>query len=437
MIPNNMNNLSIQNRGLIPSHMSNYSYPPQIAVSQPKFGPSSALARTADYVNINEIFSEYYYAPEMEQMQAQNNMMQLQQNEIYENQNFFDNPSNEHEFLNCLFNNTDQVQQPMSIQANPNQLMPGLLQSSNNSSTYAVPMRVPPMPRQPIPMRNFSDINNSEDNDYDDADNTDPNKKKRKYRIDGKELTTQQKIERRERNREHAKRSRIRKKVLLDSLQDQLAALRGENTKLRRVVAERIPHLAQSILERCTTEESQLLASDSESDTNNTSSKGNTAPAFMRTGNSSEAHHASDPRKALMVPDFRLISSLITSQQNFVVSDPSLPDNPIVYASEGFCKLTGYKRQEVLGRNCRFLQGPETDQRAVNMIRRGISEGRDVSVCLLNYKSDGTPFWNQFFVAALRGADGNVVNFVGVQCEVNTLPISQLKDRVKKMPLPF
>lgn len=428
----------MQNRGLIPPHMSNYPYPPQIAVSQPKFGPSSGLARNTEYVNINEIFSEYYYAPEIEQMQTQNNMMQLQQNEIYENQNFFDNPSNDHEFLNCLFTSADQVQQPMSIQTNQNNIMAGHPQSSSNSGAYAVPMRVPPMPRQPIPMRNFSDINNMEDNDYDDADNSDPNKKKRKYRIDGKELTMQQKIERRERNREHAKRSRIRKKVLLDTLQDQLAALRGENTKLRRVVAERIPHLAQSILERCTTEESQLLASDSEDDMNTSSKTGSATPAFMRTSADGHGHsHSSDPRKALMVPDFRLISSLITSQQNFVVSDPSLPDNPIVYASEGFCKLTGYKRQEVLGRNCRFLQGPETDQRAVSMIRRGISEGRDVSVCLLNYKSDGTPFWNQFFVAALRGADGNVVNFVGVQCEVNTLPISQLKDRVKKMPLPF
>jgi PAS domain-containing protein len=60
--------------------------------------------------------------------------------------------------------------------------------------------------------------------------------------------------------------------------------------------------------------------------------------------------------RILMEPDFRLIEALIHSQQNFVLSDPSLPDNPIVYCSEGFCKLTGYKRQHILGRNCRFLQ---------------------------------------------------------------------------------
>jgi PAS domain S-box-containing protein len=126
----------------------------------------------------------------------------------------------------------------------------------------------------------------------------------------------------------------------------------------------------------------------------------------------------------------------VTSQQNFVLSDPSLPDNPIVYASDGFCKMTGYKRQDVLGRNCRFLQGPLTDQQAVEIIRQGIAEGRDISVCLLNYKADGKPFWNQFFLAALKDSEGRIVNYVGVQCEVNNIPVFEIKDRVKKLPIP-
>ena len=71
------------------------------------------------------------------------------------------------------------------------------------------------------------------------------------------------------------------------------------------------------------------------------------------------------------------------------------PDNPIVFVSQGFLELTGYKMDDVLGRNCRFLQGPGTDQRTVDVIRKGISAGDDVAVCLLNYKADGTPFWNQ------------------------------------------
>merc|ERR1712232_160508 len=74
------------------------------------------------------------------------------------------------------------------------------------------------------------------------------------------------------------------------------------------------------------------------------------------------------------------------------------------YVSQGFLDLTGYSLDQVLGRNCRFLQGPGTDQSAVDVIRKGVREGEDTSVCLLNYKADGTPFWNQFFVAALRDA---------------------------------
>mmetsp|Transcript_15421 Transcript_15421/g.35018 ORF Transcript_15421/g.35018 Transcript_15421/m.35018 type:complete len:146 (+) Transcript_15421:198-635(+) len=138
------------------------------------------------------------------------------------------------------------------------------------------------------------------------------------------------------------------------------------------------------------------------------------------------------PVKTLMEPDFRLMSALSGSQQNFAISDPTLPDNPIVYVSQGFLDLTGYQLDQVLGRNCRFLQGPGTDQSAVDVIRKGISEGIDTSVCLLNYKADGTPFWNQFFVAALRDAENNVVNYVGVQCEVSKAVVEKHMGEHKK-----
>ena len=131
------------------------------------------------------------------------------------------------------------------------------------------------------------------------------------------------------------------------------------------------------------------------------------------------ASGASDANKVLDDPDFSFIKALQTAQQNFVVTDPSLPDNPIVYATQGFLNLTGYTLDQVLGRNCRFLQGPETDPKAVEKIRNAIEEGSDMSVCLLNYRADGTTFWNQFFIAALRDAGGNITNYVGVQCKVS------------------
>jgi len=227
------------------------------------------------------------------------------------------------------------------------------------------------------------------------------------------------KVERRERNREHAKRSRIRKRLLLDSLQDQFSELRNENLQLRRVIESKLPHMATTLLSNCTTIESSLFDSDAFDE-----SRKSQKPIIQQSA------------KLLIESDYRLIQSLVISQQNFVISDPLLPDNPIVYASDGFCKMTGYKLEEVLGRNCRFLQGPGTDQAAVNIIRQGVIEGRDISVCLLNFKADQTPFWNQFFLAALKDEAGRIVNYVGVQCEVNNTSIPQIKDRVKKMPIP-
>ena len=215
---------------------------------------------------------------------------------------------------------------------------------------------------------------------------------------DDKELTEQQKLERRERNREHAKRSRLRKKFLLESLQEQIHGLEEQIEGLKKAIQTEVPHKAESIITGILGNKEKYQA----------------LPMPSGFG----------PVKTIMEPDFRLMSALSNSQQNFAISDPTLPDNPIVYVSQGFLDLTGYTLDQVLGRNCRFLQGPGTDQNAVEVIRKGIKEGVDTSVCLLNYKADGTPFWNQFFVAALRDAENNVVNYVGVQCQGKSAAIS-------------
>lgn len=192
--------------------------------------------------------------------------------------------------------------------------------------------------------------------------------------------------ERRQRNREHAKRSRVRKKFMLESLQSEVRQLQKENESLRLLVQTHLPNNAQDIIAECCT----------------------TNPLFA------DDRDDVDPSKPknLEKSDLTLMESLTGSQQNFVLSDPRLPDNPIVFASPGFYKLTGYTSKEVLGRNCRFLQGPGTDPRAVEVIRKAIQTGADTTVCILNYKADGTPFWNQFFLASLRDSENNIVNFV-------------------------
>mmetsp|Transcript_14727 Transcript_14727/g.55743 ORF Transcript_14727/g.55743 Transcript_14727/m.55743 type:complete len:390 (-) Transcript_14727:110-1279(-) len=224
-------------------------------------------------------------------------------------------------------------------------------------------------------------------------------------------------VERRLRNREHAKRSRLRKKFMLESLQNQLTDLRETNQRLRNVIRTRFGDVAEKILDECTEPQSTILIVDPNVDANPLKDD---AEADAKT-------------VQIMEQDYRLIHSLQMAQQCFAISDPSLPDNPIVFASPGFVNLTGYSLEQILGRNCRFLQGPGTDQRSVQMIRDAITEERDVSVCLLNYKADGTPFWNQFFIAPLRACDGAVVNFVGVQCEVESAKPEDIMQRVKRI----
>ncbi|WP_257300486.1 PAS domain S-box protein [Haloarchaeobius sp. FL176] len=101
------------------------------------------------------------------------------------------------------------------------------------------------------------------------------------------------------------------------------------------------------------------------------------------------------------------------------ISDPSLDDNPLIYVNEKFCEMTGYSREEALGRNCRFLQGDLTDERTVERVRNAIEAQEPVSVVLRNYRDDGTEFWNNLQVAPVRDEDGELVNFIGFQQDVS------------------
>src|SRR4051794_11818120 len=101
-----------------------------------------------------------------------------------------------------------------------------------------------------------------------------------------------------------------------------------------------------------------------------------------------------------------------------VAVDATAPDLPITYVSPGFELLTGYGAEEVLGRNLRMLQGPDTDPRAVSVLREAIRAGREGSATLLNYRSDGTPFWNEISIAPERDAAGVIVRWLGVGRDV-------------------
>ena len=114
-----------------------------------------------------------------------------------------------------------------------------------------------------------------------------------------------------------------------------------------------------------------------------------------------------------------LRAALSAFQQTFVVSDATRPDHPILYASAGFFNMTGYSSNEVIGRNCRFLQGSGTDPAEIAKIRQALSAGSNYCGRLLNYKKDGTPFWNLLTVAPIKDEDGRVLKFIGMQVEVS------------------
>ncbi|MBV9452918.1 MAG: PAS domain S-box protein, partial [Rubrobacter sp.] len=110
--------------------------------------------------------------------------------------------------------------------------------------------------------------------------------------------------------------------------------------------------------------------------------------------------------------------ALAASRDAIIITDPTLPDNPIVYANPPFEHVTGYSVEEAVGKNCRFLQSEDRDQPALEELRAAIREGRECRVVLRNYKKDGTLFWNELSISPVHDEEGNLVNFVGVLDDV-------------------
>jgi diguanylate cyclase (GGDEF)-like protein/PAS domain S-box-containing protein len=95
-----------------------------------------------------------------------------------------------------------------------------------------------------------------------------------------------------------------------------------------------------------------------------------------------------------------------------------LPDQPLIYVNPAFERLSGVSAAEVLGRNCRFLQGPDTDPAAVTRMRAAVDAGRESREVLLNHRSDGTTWWNECHLAPVVDEHGDVVQYIGVQQDV-------------------
>jgi PAS domain S-box-containing protein len=109
------------------------------------------------------------------------------------------------------------------------------------------------------------------------------------------------------------------------------------------------------------------------------------------------------------------IMTLAERQKSCAITDPNQPDNPIVYVTPEFETHTGYRREEVLGRNCRFLQGVDTDPITVGKIRNAIDRMLPIEVEILNYRKNGAPFWNNLSLRPVFSEVGKLTSFVAAQ----------------------
>lgn len=127
--------------------------------------------------------------------------------------------------------------------------------------------------------------------------------------------------------------------------------------------------------------------------------------------------------------------ALAVTAEGVTIADARRPDRPLIYVNQGFERMTGYPVADVLGRNCRFLQGPETDTAAVAMIRAALADRRECLVEILNYRKDGTAFWNRLSITPLRDAAGEVTHFIGIQSDVTVRRLAEEGLRKAKQAL--
>jgi len=142
--------------------------------------------------------------------------------------------------------------------------------------------------------------------------------------------------------------------------------------------------------------------------------------------------------KLCMMQDFKQsnVLNLIqkaanSSSEGITISSMIEEDSPLIYANKGFERLTGYNIEDVIGKNCRFLQGKDTEKEPVEALRKAIRYGNKCTVELLNYRKDGTHFWNRLSITPLKNDLGKVTHYVGIQSDITEL--RETKKRLERV----
>ncbi len=134
----------------------------------------------------------------------------------------------------------------------------------------------------------------------------------------------------------------------------------------------------------------------------------------IRFGAFSDPTHSQQDNGALWLYD----RAMAATSCGIAITDATVPHQPIIYCNPAFERITGYSREDVIGRNCSFLQGADTDSAAIEQIRHALRTQQEFRVVLKNYRKDGTPFWNDLTISPVRDAKGQLTNFIGIQTDI-------------------
>ena len=142
-----------------------------------------------------------------------------------------------------------------------------------------------------------------------------------------------------------------------------------------------------------------------------------------------ECKHTEEAMWKTAAENLQLARALASVSDGVVITAPNQADNPIIYSNPAFSRITGYQPNEIVGKNCRFLQGPNTDPQTVAQIRQGIAQRREVKATLLNYRKDGQPFWNELKISPVFSDEGNLLYFIGIQTDITSRKRTEQKVR--------